>query len=77
MNNLVFGTWAQVGPRAGFVENKDLEESVTTLLVIYNEIDVIVSLLIFPIDRLIQEKTLPLSIDNESVYLAHVLYYHL
>ena len=34
MNNLVFGTWAQVGPRAGFVENEDLEESVTTLLVI-------------------------------------------
>jgi len=34
MNNLVFGTWAQVGPRAGLVENADLEESVTTLLVI-------------------------------------------
>ena len=34
MNNLVVGTWAQVGPRAGFVENEDLEESVTTLLVI-------------------------------------------
>lgn len=34
MNNLVFGTWAQVGPRAGLVENVDLEESVTTLLVI-------------------------------------------
>lgn len=36
MNNLVFGTWAQVGPRAGLVENADLEESVTTLLVIYS-----------------------------------------
>ena len=35
INNLVFGTWAQVGPRAGLVENVDLEESVTTLLVIY------------------------------------------
>lgn len=34
MNNLVFGTWAQVGPKAGLVENVDFEESVTTLLVI-------------------------------------------